>query len=168
LKIPEPSKALCLESADLSQTGKSTLLNLTQGLAATQEGNDANQTSRRQDLEECPRRVVKEEDELHSNDASEEEGVGDGSSVHGLGDVADVCAEEQPGTNENGQTSEDGKSEDAGEDSRRGLGIAAEDVVDLGQFAVTERSLGGAQGRIGVTDDGQVEGVGVVCIGRAE
>lgn len=40
--------------------------------------------------------------------------------------------------------------------------------MDLGQFAVTERSLGGAQGGIGIAGDGQVEGVGVVCIRRAE
>jgi hypothetical protein len=82
--------------------------------------------------------------------------------------VAEVCAEGQPCTNEHRQTSEDGKSEDAGEDGGRGLGVAAEDVVDLGQFAVTERSLGGAQRRVGVAGDGQVEGVGVVCIRRAE
>lgn len=82
--------------------------------------------------------------------------------------MAEVCAEEQPGTNENGQTSEDGEGEDAGQDGGRRLGVAAEDVVDLGQFAVTKRSLGGAQGRIGVAGDGQVEGMSVVCIRRAE
>lgn len=40
--------------------------------------------------------------------------------------------------------------------------------MDLGQFAVTERGFGGAQGYIGVAGDGQVEGVGIVCIGRAK
>jgi len=94
--------------------------------------------------------------------------VRDGSSVHCLGDVAEVCAEEQPCTNKRGQTSQDGESEDGGEDGGRRLGVAAEDVVNLGQFAVTERSLGSAQGHVGVAGDSQVEGVGVVGIGRAE
>jgi hypothetical protein len=141
--IPEPLEAACLESADLSQTSKSALLNLTQSLAATQKGNGANQTSRRQDLEESPRRVVQEEDELHGDNASEEQGVRDGSSVHCLRDVAEVCADKQPCTDKSGQTSQNGEGEDGGEDGRRGLGVAAEDVVDLGQFAVTERRLGG-------------------------
>lgn len=144
------------------------MLNLTQGLAAAQEGNDANQTSRRQDLEESPRRVVQEEDELHGDDASEEKGVRDGGSVHCLGNVAEVCAQEQPCTNKSGQTSQDGKGEDSREDGRRRLGVAAEDVVNLGQFAVTERSLGGAQWGIRVAGDSQVESVGVVRIRRAE
>jgi len=82
--------------------------------------------------------------------------------------VAEVCAEEQPCTNKSGQTSKNGEGEDGGEDSGRGLGVAAEYVVDLGQFAVTERSLGGAQGHIGVAGDSQVESVSVVGIGRAE
>jgi len=76
--------ALRLESADLSQTGKSALLDFTQSLAAAQEGDGANQTSRRQDLEESPGRVVQEEDKFHGNNASEEQSVRDGSSVHCL------------------------------------------------------------------------------------
>lgn len=143
-------------------------MDFTQSLAATQEGNGANQTSRGQDLEESPRRIVQEEDKFHGNDASEEQSVRDGSSVHCLGDVTEICAEEQPCTDKSGQASQHGKSEDGREDGGRRLGVAAEDVVDLGQFAVAERRLGDAQGHISVAGDGQVEGVGVVCIGRAE
>lgn len=144
------------------------MLDFTKSLAAAQESDGADQTSRRQDLEESPGRVVEEEDKLHGNDAAKEQSVRDGSSVHCLGDVAEVCAEEQPCANKSGQTSQDGESEDCGENGWRRLGVAAEDVVDLGQLAITERRLGGAQGHIGVAGNGQVEGVSVVCIGGAE
>lgn len=69
------SEAVSLISAILSQTSKSALLNFPQSLAATQERNSAHKTSRRQDLEKSPRRVIQEEDELHGNYAAEEQGM---------------------------------------------------------------------------------------------
>lgn len=107
------SEAVNLTSAGLSQTSKSALLNFTQGLAATQERNGAHQTSRRQDLEESPGRVVQEEDELHGDYAAKEQGVRDRSSIHGFREVVEVGAQEQPSANKCGQTSQNGKSEDA-------------------------------------------------------
>lgn len=69
------SEAVSPISAILSQTSKSALLNFSQSLAATQERDGAHETSRRQDLEESPGRVVQEEDELHGDYAAEEQGV---------------------------------------------------------------------------------------------
>lgn len=96
------SEAVNLTSASLSQTSKSALLNFSQGLAATQECNGAYQTSRRQDLEESPGRVVQEEDELHCNYAAKEQGVRDGCSIHGFREVVEIGAQEQPSTNKGG------------------------------------------------------------------
>lgn len=92
----------------------------------------------------------------------------DGGLAHGLGEVVEVCADGQPHTQEGRQSCQNGESKDGREDSRGRLGVAAEDVVDLGQFAVAERGLGKAERHVGVADDRQVEGVVVVGLGRAE
>lgn len=78
--------------------------------------------------------------------------------------MAEVCTQEQPSTDKSGQAGQDCKSEDARENRRRRLGVATEDVIDLGQLAVTERSFGSAEGYVGVAADSQVEGVGIVGV----
>jgi hypothetical protein len=143
-------------------------LNLAQGFAPTEESNGANQTSSGQRLEKCPRRVVKEEDGLHGDDAAKEQGVGDGSRVHGLGYVADIGADEQPRTDECRQTDQDSQSEKSGKKGGGRLGVFAEDVVNFGQLAVAKRRLGCAERHIGVAGYNQVEDMGIVGVGRTE
>lgn len=82
--------------------------------------------------------------------------------------MVEVSAQEQPSANKGRQTSQDGEGEDAREDGRRRLGVAAEDVVNLGQLAVAKRRLGSAERHIGVAGNSQVEGMCVVGIRGAK
>jgi hypothetical protein len=96
----------------LSQTCQTALLDLGQGAAAAQEGDNADDTSGRQSLEEVPACVVQEEYALHSDDRSVKQGVRNGRRTEGLAGVADVGTKCRPETEQNGERGSDSSGED--------------------------------------------------------
>lgn len=95
----------------LSQSSQATLLNLRQRPAAAQESDNAHSTSGRQSLEKVPACVVEEEDALHRNDRSVEQGMRDRSCTKSLAEMADIGTQCRPETKQDGKHGSDRCSE---------------------------------------------------------
>lgn len=173
----------------LPLSSQSSGLDLPKSLGAAQKRNNRHDTHHRQCLEQVPRAIVQKEDPLHGDDGSEEEGVRERRIANGLGGVAKVAAKANPlrqlarndpgprrkrethPNEQSGHRGQDGKRKHERHNPGRVLGVRAEDVMDLGELAVPQGSVGAGRRMAGVQLDGDVEGGrhGALCRpGRAE
>lgn len=100
----------------LSLTSQSSCLNLAQGPGSTEENNGSKYGGCWESLEKVPGRVVQEEDTLESGDAAEKQGVGNRVSAHGLANVVEVGAKQDPCSKEDRQGGGDCQGEEVGDD----------------------------------------------------
>jgi hypothetical protein len=115
----------------LSLPSKSALLNLSQGPASANVCHDADNTRDRQRLEQSPAVVVKEENSLHSHDASKEKTVCDRACTESLADVVQVTSKADPQAHQGWQREEHRERENKGDNLWPRFRIRLEDVVDL-------------------------------------
>jgi hypothetical protein len=144
------------------------LLHLGQGPASTEESHESHNSSGRQGLEKVPASVVHEEDALHCQYRAIEERMRDWRIAQSLAQVASVCAQGSPNTEQYWQRGSNSCCKDDCYNLRRRFGVGFEDVVDLGLGRVSKGRLGDSEGDISVAGHLQIEDLALVGRRRAE
>jgi hypothetical protein len=145
-----------------SQSSQATLLHLSQGSATAQKGNEAHHASRWESLEKVPASVVHEENALHCQYGAIEKCMRYRRISESLAQVAGVCAQGGPYTEEYWQRCDNSCREDECDDLGRRLWIGTEDVVDLGLSCIAKRRLGNSEGNVGVAGHFEIESLALV------
>lgn len=151
-----------------TETSQTTLLDLGERPAAAQKCDKAHDSRGWQCLEEVPASVVQEKDTLHCQNGAKEQGMRHRRIAQSLAQVAGVCTECCPSTEQDGKCGSDRGSKHNGYDFRRRSRIRAEDVVNLRLSSVSQRGLGDRERDIGIASDLQVEHFALVGRGGTE
>jgi hypothetical protein len=152
----------------LPYSSQPAFLHLGQGPASTEESHESHDSSGRQGLKKVPASVVHEEDAFHCQYRAIEERMRDGRITQSLVQVASVCAQSCPNTEQYRQRGSNSCGKDDCYDLRRRFGIRFEDVVNLGLGRVSKGRLGDGEGDVGVAGHLQVEDLALVRRRRAK